>query len=40
MTMEETQRIYLRAFGHEWLLPLYDLRRSGWVSSLLDQAGI
>ncbi|MBI2534814.1 MAG: class I SAM-dependent methyltransferase, partial [Deltaproteobacteria bacterium] len=22
--MEETQRIYLPAAGHDWLLPLYD----------------
>jgi ubiquinone/menaquinone biosynthesis C-methylase UbiE len=43
--MEETQRIYLPAFGHEWLLPLYDpvmklLGIDAAHRQLLDQANI
>lgn len=43
--MEETQRIYLPAAGHDWLLPLYDplVKLLGSESAhrqLLDQAGI
>lgn len=43
--MEDTQRIYLPAFGHQWLLPLYDLVTK-WLGveaahrQLLDQAKI
>lgn len=43
--MEETQRIYLPAAGHEWLLPLYDplVKLLGGGSAhrqLVDQTGI
>jgi ubiquinone/menaquinone biosynthesis C-methylase UbiE len=43
--MEETQRIYLPAAGHEWLLSLYDplaklLGMDGAHRQLLDQANI
>jgi len=43
--MEETQRIYLPAAGHDWLLPLYDplvklLGSDSAHRQLLDQASI
>jgi ubiquinone/menaquinone biosynthesis C-methylase UbiE len=45
MSMEDTQRIYLPAFGHDWLLPFYDIMTK-WLGveaahrQLLDQADL